>query len=62
MMAPQIMVGGIYNEDLKGLLVTHVIEKYEDHLKLNLSLNSVIEKLKLLDLNFICVFHYFYVW
>ena len=42
--------------------MTHVLKKHEDHLKLNLSLNSVIEKLKLLDLNFVCVFHCFYVW
>ena len=48
------------NEELEGLLAEHV-EEYRERLNLEMTFEIMMEMLKLVDLNFVCVFYGLYV-
>ena len=49
------------DEELEGLLAKHIIYGGAPRLKLEMTLGIMMERLKLVDLNFVCVFHGLYV-
>ena len=49
------------DEELEGLLVEHIMDKHRERLNLELTFEIMIARLKMVDLNFVCVFYGLYV-
>ena len=48
-------------EELEGLLAEHIMEEHQERPNLEMTFEIMMERLKLVDLNFVCVFHGLYV-
>ena len=47
------------DEELEGLLVEHIMEEHQERLNLEMMFEIMMERLKMVDLNFVCVFYWF---
>ena len=49
------------DEELEGLLAEHIMEEHGERLNLKMTFEIMMERLKMVDLNFVCVFYGLYM-
>ena len=49
------------DEELEGLVAEHIMEEYCERPNLEMMFEIMMERLKMVDLNFVCVFYGLYV-
>ena len=49
------------DKELEGLVAEHIIEEHREKLNLEMTFEIMMERLKMVDLNFVCVFYGLYV-
>ena len=49
------------DEELEGLLAEHIMEEHRERLSLEMTFEIMMERLKMVDLNLVCVFYGLYV-